>query len=99
MKVTIFSDNGEFLQVVWRLRKEGTDVAIYIHNPKYRGGYAGILPNLTVRGLKARLKETGVVVFDITRPNRREKQDIVLLKTFGLKSSLPSVFGPIADKL
>jgi phosphoribosylamine-glycine ligase len=99
MKVTIFSDNGEFLPIVWRLRREGTDVAIYIHNPRYRGGYAGILPNLTISGLKKRIKETDVVLFDITRPNRREKQDIILLKTFGLKSSMSSVFGPISDKL
>jgi len=99
MKVTVFSDNGEFLPIVWRLRREGTDVGIYIHNPRYKKCYAGILPNLTVSGLKARIKETDIVIFDITRPNRREKHDIVLLKSFGLSPAQPSVFGPIAEKL
>jgi len=39
------------------------------------------------------------VIFDISRPNERTRQDVALLKLFHIKTSAPSVFGPIADKL
>jgi len=99
MDVIFISNSGESFPIVWRLRKEGVDAGIYIHSPHYRSNYKGILPSIPVKDLKKALKNTPLVIFDITRPNERTKQDIVLLKTFGLKSSLPSVFGPIADKL
>lgn len=93
------SNSGETLPIVWRLRREGVDAGIYIHSPQYRRNYSGILPKISVKDLKKRLRKTDIVIFDITRPNTREKQDVILLKTFGLKSTLPSVFGPVADKL
>lgn len=93
------SNSGESLPIVWRLRRQGVDAGIYMHHSQYKGNYAGILSMIQARDLKKQLRKTDIVIFDITRPNERTKQDIVLLKIFGLKSSLPSVFGPIADKL
>lgn len=99
MDVIFMSNSGESLPIVWRLRREGVDAGIYIHHPQYRRNYDGILPKLSVKDLKKQLRKTELVIFDITRPNERAKQDVILLKTFGLKSTLPSVFGPVADKL
>lgn len=99
MKVIVMSNSGEFLPVVWRLKRGGVDVGIYIHNPQYRRNYKGILPQITFGNLKNELKKTEIVIFDITHPNEKKKNDIALLKTFGLKASLKSVFGPVADKL
>lgn len=81
------------------MKAEGADVGIYIHNPQYRRNYNGIMPKITFGNLKKEIKRAEVVIFDITRPNEKTKQDIALLKTFGLKVSLPSVFGPVANKL
>lgn len=97
--IIFISNSGECLPIAWRLRREGVDCGIYIHNPQYKKNYSGILQKLSVQGLKKQLKKTELVIFDITHPNERTKQDIILLKTFGLKPTLPSVFGPIADKL
>jgi len=99
MDVIFMSNSGESLPIVWRLRREGVDAGVYIHHPQYRHNYDGILPKIAVGDLKKRLRKTSLVIFDITRPNERAKQDIVLLKMFGLKSTLPSVFGPVADKI
>jgi len=94
-----FSTSGDTLPVVYRLRREGVDAGIYLHNPQYRGNYEGIIPKITAANLKRELKNTDIVVFDIVRPNEKAKYDIILLKMFGLKPNLPSVFGPVADKL
>jgi len=99
MDIIFISNSGEALPLVLRLRREGVDAGIYIHHSQYKNNYNGILHKLSVKGLKKQLTKTDTVVFDISRPNERTKFDIILLKTFGLKSSLPSVFGPIADKL
>lgn len=99
MRVIFVSNSGESLPIVWRLRREGVDAGIYIHHPQYRHNYDGILAKLSVKDLKKQLRKTDLVIFDITRPNEKTKQDVILLKTFGLKSNLPSVFGPVADKI
>lgn len=99
MDVIFMSNSGESLPIVWRLRREGVDAGIYIHNLQYRHNYDGLLPKLSVKDLKKQLRKTDLVIFDITHPNERTKPDVILLKTFGLKSSLPTVFGPVADKL
>lgn len=99
MRIVFISNSGESLPIVWRMKGEGTDVGIYIHSPQYRKNYNGIIGKITFGNLRKELKTAEVVIFDITRPNERTKQDIALLKTFGLKVSSPSVFGPVADKL
>jgi len=99
MRVIFMSNSGESLPIVWRLRREGVDAGIYIHSPQYRHNYDGILAKLTVKDLKKQRRKTDIVFFNVTPTNERTKQDVILLKTFGLKSTLPSVFGPVADKL
>lgn len=94
-----FSNSGESLPIVWRMKRQGADVGIYIHSPRYRKNYKGIMPIIPFSELKKKLKAAEIVIFDITRPNEKTKNDIALLKTFGLKVSSPSVFGPIGDKL
>lgn len=93
------SNSGESLPIVYRLKREGTDARIYIHNPRYRKNYDGIVPKVKISELKKAVSKADIIVFDITRPNERSKQDIVFLKMFGLKASTPSVFGPVGDKL
>ena len=99
MDILFFSNSGECLPIAWRLMQEGLDVGVYIHSPQYRKNYDGMLPKVSVRSLKTVLKTTDTVIFDTTRANERTKQDIILLKTFGLTSASPGVFGPVADKL
>ena len=93
------SNSGETLPIMYRLRKEGLKCLIYIHNPLCRHNYDGIVPKVPIGQLKAVLKKADTVIFDITRPNERKKQDIALLKMFRLKTGSPFVFGPVADKL
>lgn len=110
MQLIFMSNSGESLPIVWRLRREGVQVGIYIHNPQYRHNYDGLLEKIPITSIKKELKKADVIIFDITRPNEKNnkkkeqniillKQDIALLKMFGLKVSSPSVFGPVADKL
>lgn len=97
--IVFMSNSGESLPIVWRMKREGADVDIYIHNPQYRNNYDGIMPKISFSGLKKTLRNADTVIFDITHPNEKSKQDIALLKTFGLKVGSKSVFGPLADKL
>lgn len=99
MDVLFMSNSGESLPIVYRLRREGVDAGIYLHNPQYRSNYDGLLKKLTARDLPKVVRKTPVIIFDITRPNEKTKEDATLLKLFGLKENLPSVFGPLADKL
>lgn len=93
------SNSGESLPIVWRMKRRGADVGIYIHNPQYRKNYRGIMPIIPFADLKKKLKAAEMVIFDITHPNEKSKYDIALLKTFGISPGSPSVFGPVADKL
>ena len=97
--ILFISNSGESLPIVYRLRREGTDARIYIHTPRYRQNYNGIIQKVSPNNLKKTVKKADIIVFDITRANERTKQDILFLRTFGLKASEPSVFGPVADKL
>jgi phosphoribosylamine-glycine ligase len=99
MDIVFMSNSGESLPIVWRLRREGINAGIYLHNPQYRRNYDGLLAKIPFRDLKKQLNSAQVIVFDITRPNEKTKQDVALLKLFGIKASAPSVFGPVADKL
>lgn len=99
MKIMFISNSGESLPIVWRMKREGADVGIYIHSPQYRSNYNGIIPKISFGNLKKEIKKADIVIFDMSHPNERKKNDIALLRTFGLKTSSPSVFGPMADKL
>jgi len=93
------SNSGEFLPIVWRLKRYGLDVGIYIHNPQYRNNYNGILSKISFANLKKEIQNAEIVIFDNTHPNEKTKHDIALLKIFGLKINSASVFGLLADKL
>ncbi|RJR43831.1 MAG: hypothetical protein C4567_05190 [Deltaproteobacteria bacterium] len=97
--ILFISNSGECLPIAWRLKREGAEVGVYVHNPKHRPNYAGIMERVTIGGLKKALKLADKVIFDITHPNQKKPEDIALLKMFGLKTGSPSVFGPVADKL
>jgi len=57
------------------------------------------MPKLSLTELKKAVNKADLVIFDITRINEKTKEDVSLLKMFGLKASEKSVFGPVADKL
>ena len=97
--IIFMSSSGESLPIAWRMKREGAEVGVYIHNPQYRRNYKGLVDKVQFDGIKKKLKEADVVIFDITRPNTKSKEDIALLKIFGIKASSPSVFGPVADEL
>jgi len=99
VKILFISNSGEGLPIAYRLRREGADAQIYVHNPQYRINYEGIVPKVGISGLKKAVKSAGIIVFDITHPNERKKHDMVMLKLFGIKASSSSVFGAVADKL
>jgi phosphoribosylamine-glycine ligase len=93
------SNSGECLPIAWRMGLEGAKVAVYVHNPKHRINYEGIMERVNLGSLRKNLKAADQVIFDITHPNHRKPQDMALLKMFGIKASSRSVFGPVADKL
>lgn len=97
--VLFISYSGESLPIAYRMQQEGTDATVYIHSPRYRRNYAGLVNTVNLAGLKEAVKKSETIIFDITRVNQRTKEDVAFLKTFGIKTSAPSVFGPAADKL
>ena len=99
MSILFVSNSGESLPIALRLKQEGTKATVYLHDPRYRRNYKGMVPTIGIGSLKDTLKKADLVVFDISRNNEHTKNDHALLKMFGLKKSSPSVFGPVADKL
>jgi|GEM_PF-1459389 len=103
MNILVISNTGEFLPVVYRIRKQSPKVGIwiYLHNPKCSELlYRGILNNrIGVKELKKVLSKVDLVIFDTIRKNEKKKQDGALLKLFGLKANVEDVFGAVADKL
>ena len=104
--ILCMSNTGEYSPILQKMQMEGAPVVIYLHNPRYRENYDGILEKVKLSQLKPTLKKADLVLFDITRPNERYrsqpdqemvKRDAALLSMFGLKSSERSVFGPVAD--
>jgi hypothetical protein len=99
MKLLMMSGSGDGLPLAWRLRREGVDVSVYLHSPRYQQNYDGLLPKVTLKNVVKAAAVADTIIFDIVRSNKGERWDAALLKVFGLKPTLPSVFGPIADKL
>ena len=100
------SNSGEILPIAYRMQREGAQVAVYLHNPKYNRGYDGLLNKVKLSALKQTFNKSDLVIFDITRPNEKfrahpnpemVKRDAALLAMFGLKSKERFVFGPVAD--
>lgn len=97
--ILCMSHSGEILPIAYRMMREGQKVSVYMHSPAHKHNYDGIVDKVKISGLKAALKKADLVIFDITRPNKRTPADLMLLKMFGLKTSCSSVFGPVADKM
>jgi len=97
--ILFISNNGESLPIAWRMAREGAQVAVYIHNPRSKHNYDGLIPKVSIAQLRKVARGADMVIFDLCRPNERTKYDIALLKMFGLKTGSPTVFGPLAEKL
>jgi hypothetical protein len=97
--ILFISDSRESIPLVHRVRQEGAAAEIYTPDRTYVNNFDGILPKVPMSGIKAALKRCETVVVDITLPNHHKPHDIALLSMFGVKSNVPGVFGPIADKL
>ena len=97
MKIVFISNTGESLPIVWRLKRAGVKAEVYIHQPDYRGSYAGLINSIPFGKLKKAVRDADTVVFDMSHKNERKKRDVMIMKIFGVTGS--SVFGPIADKL
>ena len=97
--ILFISDSRESIPIVYRLRKEGIDAQIYVHDAGYRHNYEGILSRLSLAGLKPALRKAETVCIDITLLNHKKPHDLALLSAFGIKSNVPGIFGPLSDKL
>jgi phosphoribosylamine-glycine ligase len=99
MSILFISNSGECNPIAFRMNKEGAECKVYIHNPKYRKNYAGMLEIVPLKNLKKEVDLADLIIFDITKSNDGRPEDKALLKLFGLKPSSVSVFGPVATKL
>ena len=97
--ILFLSNSGESLPLVYRLNQAGAEAKIYIHSPKYKSNYEGLVDRLPLSKLKSAAKRAEAVVVDIVRPNEKTKQDRNLLKVFGANVTSPEVFGAVADKI
>jgi hypothetical protein len=104
--ILFMSVSGDSLPVAYRIKREGTPVSVYLHNPKYHTCYDGMLDKVTLPQLRKSLKDFDLVFFDITRSNERYRskpdremasRDAQLLLQFGLKTTEKAVYGPVAD--
>lgn len=99
-EIIFISSSGESLPIAWRMKSQGRDVSVYVHNPLYRKNYEGIFDNrIKINELRKKAKDADCVIFDIVRPNEGTPDDKAMLKSFGISAKSPSVFGPVADKL
>jgi len=97
--ILFMSNSGECLPIAYRMQKEGTEVKVYLHNSRYRKNYNNIIPKVGLKDLKRAVKKAELIIFDITRVNEKTRQDIALLKMFGVPKKSPTVFGPVADEM
>jgi len=98
MKILVISNSGDFSPVAYRIMNEGVDISIYIHSLIYKKCYNGMLPKVTLPGLRKAIKASDIVIFDMNKSNET-KEDRALLKLFKCSIKSPGVFGPVADKI
>lgn len=97
--ILFISNSGESLPIAFRMQEEGTDVRVYIHSSDYKNNYDNIVDKVKIGGLKKAIQEAELVIFDTIGINEKTKNDLALLKMFGLSMASDSVFGVLADKL
>jgi phosphoribosylamine-glycine ligase len=95
--ILFISNSGECLPIAWRMAREGEDVSVYLHDPRYRHNYDGMIEKIPAKKILGVAKKSELVIFDITRINEFKKQDRELLKLFNARGS--TVFGPVASVL
>lgn len=62
--ILFISNYGASLPVVYKMRQEGIDTRIYIHNNTYKNSYDGILDKVKLKALKKTMSEAEKIVFD-----------------------------------
>jgi phosphoribosylamine-glycine ligase len=97
--ILFISNTGEALPVAYRLRREGIDAKVYVHNRRYRQNYAGVFNKVGLAKVKQTAKKADLVVFDMTRVNEKTKDDKALLGIFKAPKTSGTVFGPVADRI
>jgi len=97
--ILFISNSGESCPIAYRMMKEHVDVMLYIHAPSYRRAYNGMLPKCGLTDLRKIARKAELVIFDITRANAQIKEDVALLKSFGVSTRSPEVFGAVASRM
>lgn len=89
-------NSGEALPIAHRIRREGDQVDVYIHNRTFARNYDGILPKLSMKGLRGAVDRADLVVFDMNKPveNQHDKN---LQKLFGAKGD--GLYGSLANAI
>ncbi len=62
--ILFISDFGGSLPIVYRMKQEGTDVKVYVHNKIYKNSYDGILDKVEIKDLKKMMMSAEKIVFD-----------------------------------
>lgn len=62
--ILFISDFGGSLPIVYRMRQEGTDARIYIHDKIYKSSYDGILDKVEIKDLRQMLISADKIIFD-----------------------------------
>ena len=97
--ILFISNSGESLPIAHRIQQAGHEVAVYLHNPKYRDNFGDLVKRLTPAKLPGAVRRAEAVVFDILRPNEGTHADKQLLKVFRANQKAPEVFGAVAAKI
>lgn len=97
--ILFITNSGESLPIALRIQKEGVEAKVYVHNSTYYNNYDGLVYRVKVSELKKAIQVAELVVFDTNRKNEKTKNDLVLLKMFGLPKDSVTVFGALADKI
>lgn len=62
--ILFISKTGAALPIVYRMRQEGSDVKIYIHDELFKNSYDGIIDKVEVRDIKKVIMKAEKVIFD-----------------------------------
>ena len=97
--ILFISEHGNSAPIALMLQSEGVEASVYVHEKDYRPIYKGIMPRLSLDALERAVKTATHIVLDMVRPNHSKPEDVELLQRFGLNPKVPSIFGPLGDKL
>lgn len=102
------SGSGDLLSPIEKMRRlEGIPAEVYIHGPRYRHNYDGIIPKIPLSELKKKLYQADDIIFDMTRTNSwkkyldKKKKDPKTTPSINAKTDLEflKMFGlPVLDR-